>query len=104
MVMLKTFYSISSNRELSLLYPNNATWNIEKFGQEFLDSHTTSWRTNYEKVKIHKTLIKVRFAKINPPEKSAGSQLARLNPHEMLKKWLAKINQRENFSQGIYAR
>ena len=30
MVMSKIFYRISNNRELSLLYPNNAIWNIKK--------------------------------------------------------------------------
>ena len=43
-------------------------------------------------------MIKLRFAKINPRQKSTGSQFAKLNPREMLKKWLAKINPRENFS------
>ena len=37
-------------------------------------------------IKIYKTLIKVRFAKINPREKSTGSQFVKLNPREMLKK------------------
>ena len=32
-------HPVSNNRELSLLYPNNAIWNIEKFGQEFRDSY-----------------------------------------------------------------
>ena len=41
--------------------------------------------TNHEKIKIYKTLIKLRFAKINPREKSTGSQFARLNPRELLK-------------------
>ena len=38
---------------VSILYPNNAIWNIEKLGQEFCDSHTTSWRTNHEKKYIY---------------------------------------------------
>ena len=42
--------------------------------------------------------IKLRFAKINPREKSTGSQFAKLNPREMLKKWLVKINPCENSS------
>lgn len=42
---------------------------------------------------MHKTLIKLRFVKINPREKPAGSQLAKSNPREMLKKMT-----RENFS------
>ena len=36
------FYRVSNNWELNLLYPNNAIWNIEKFRQEFRDSHTAS--------------------------------------------------------------
>ena len=48
--------------------------------------HTTGWRANQEKIKIYKTLIKLKFMKINPHEKSTGSQFAKLNPHEMLKK------------------
>ena len=32
---------------------------------------------------------KLRFSKINPCEKSTGRQCAKLNPREMLKKWLA---------------
>ena len=51
-----------------------------------------------KKKKIYKTLIKLRLVKINPHKKSSGSQFAKLNPHEMLKKWLAKINSHENFS------
>ena len=31
-------------------------------------------------------MIKLRFAKINPHEKSTGSKLAKLNPREILKK------------------
>ena len=38
-----------------------------------------------KKIKIYKTLMKVRFAKINPGEKSNGSQFAKLNPRELLK-------------------
>ena len=49
-------------------------------------SHATSWRVNHEKIKIYKTLIKLRFAKINPREESSDSQFVKLNPHEMLKK------------------
>ena len=30
--------------------------------------------------------MKLSFLKINPREKSTGSQFAKLNPHEMLKK------------------
>ena len=36
-------------------------------------------------IKIYKTLIKLRFAKINPREKSTGSRFAKLNPRQMLK-------------------
>ena len=39
-----------------------------------------------KKSKYKKTLIKLRFAKINPHEKSTGSQFAKLNPGEMFKK------------------
>ena len=88
-------HPVSNNRELSLLYPNNTIWNIEKFGQEFRDSHTTIWITNHEKIKM---LIKLRFSKINPREKSRGSQFAKLNLREMLKKWPAKVNPHDNFS------
>ena len=42
--------------------------------------------------------MKLRYAKINPRKKSTASQIAKLNPHEMLKKCLAKINPREHFS------
>ena len=45
----------------------------------------TSWRINHKKLKICKTLIKLRFAKISPCEKSTGSQFAKLNLSEMLK-------------------
>ena len=38
---------------------------------------------NHEKISIYNTLIKLRFAKINPCEKSPGSQFAKLNPHEI---------------------
>ena len=59
---------------------------MEKFGSEFCDSNTTSCRTYDENIKKYKILIKLRFAKINLREKSTGSQFAKLNPHEMLKK------------------
>ena len=39
-----------------------------------------------KKSKYIKTLIKLRFLKINPCEKSTGSQFAKLNPRKMLKK------------------
>ena len=39
-----------------------------------------------KKIKIYKTLRKLRFAKINPRKKSTGSQFAKLNLREMLKK------------------
>ena len=42
--------------------------------------------TNHEKIKIYKTLIKLRFLKINPCEKSSVSQFANLNTRKMLKK------------------
>ena len=35
-----------------------------------------------KKIKIYKTLMKLRFAKINPPEKSTGSPFAKTNPRE----------------------
>ena len=41
---------------------------------------------NHKKIRIYKTTIKLIFAKINPSEKSTGSQFAKLNPREMLKK------------------
>ena len=39
-----------------------------------------------KKIKRYKTLLKLRFAKINRCEKSRGSQIAKLNLREMLKK------------------
>ena len=57
-----------------------------KIRYEFRDSHTTSARTNHEKIKIYKTMITLRFAKINPREKSTSSQFGKLNPRKMLKK------------------
>ena len=39
-----------------------------------------------KKSKYYKTLIKLRFAKINPSEKSTGNQFAKLNPREIFKK------------------
>ena len=41
---------------------------------------------NTKRSKHIKTLIQLRFAKMNPREKSPGSQFAILNPREMLKK------------------
>ena len=80
-----------------------AIWNIEKFGEEFRDSHTTSRRTNHEKIKIYKALIKLRFVKINPRGKSRGSLFAKLNPREMLKKRLAKTSLRKNlYPKGYF--
>ena len=38
-----------------------------------------------KKSKICKTLIKLRFVNINIHEKSTGSKVTKLNPHEMLK-------------------
>ena len=38
-----------------------------------------------QKIKMYKTLIKLRFTKINPREKSTGSQFMKLNPCKMLK-------------------
>ena len=35
---------------------------------------------------MYETLIKLRFAKINPREKFTSSLSAKLNPREMLKK------------------
>ena len=49
-----------------------------------------------KKIKIYKTLIKLRFTKINLREKSTGSQFAKLNPRKMLKKMI-----RENKSTRI---
>ena len=86
MVMSNIFCRISNSRELSLLYLNNAIWNIEKFGQEFHDLHATSWITNHKKVKICKKLIKLRFAKAILREKSTGNQFVKLNPREMFKR------------------
>ena len=42
--------------------------------------------------------IQLKFVKINPREKSASSQFAKLHLRKMLKKWLAKVNPRKNFS------
>ena len=38
-----------------------------------------------KKIKIYKTLIRLRFAKINPRKKSTGSQFAKLNPRQMIR-------------------
>lgn len=43
--------------------------------------------------------IFARFTKLNPREKCTSSQFAKSNPHEIFKKWLAKINSRQNFSR-----
>ena len=43
-------------------------------------------QTTKKKIKIYKTLIKLRFAKMNPHKNSTGSQFAKLNPSKMLKK------------------
>ena len=76
------------NRELSLLHPNNAIWNIEKLGMSsvthiLLAEEQTTIICQYENIKIYKTLIKLRYSKINPREKSTGSQFAKLNPREI---------------------
>ena len=39
---------------------------------------------------MYETLIKLRFAKINPREKFTCSLSAKVNPREMLKEWFAK--------------
>ena len=96
MATSKIFYRISKNWELILLYQNNVIWNIKKLGKSSV-THT-SWRTNHGKIKIYKTLIKLKFTRINCCKISTGSQFAKLNPHEMLKKWLTKINPCKNFS------
>ena len=44
------------------------------------------------KSKYIKILMKVRFAKINPPKKSNGSQFTKLNPSKMLKKKMTREN------------
>ena len=46
---------------------------------------------------MHKTLIKLRFVKINPREKPAGSQLAKSNPREMLKKMTRENKSKRKF-------
>ena len=46
---------------------------------------------------IYKTLIKLRFGKINPRKKFTSSHFVKLNPRKMLKKLPAKLP-RENFS------
>ena len=72
------------NRELSLI--QIMLYEISKnLGKSSLTHILQRWRANYEKIKIHKTLKKLRFAKIDPREKFTGSQFAKLNPREMLK-------------------
>ena len=56
-LMSKIFYARLNNQELSLIYPNNTIWNIEKFWQELRDPHATSWRMNHEKSKIYTALL-----------------------------------------------
>ena len=46
---------------------------------------------------MHKTLIKLRFVKINPREKPTGSQLAKSNPREMLKKMTRENKSKRKF-------
>ena len=46
-------------------------------------SVTHAEKQTTKKIKIYKTFIKLRFAKIHPHEKSNGSQFAKLNPREM---------------------
>ena len=50
-----------------------------------------------ENIKLYETLIKLRNAKINPREKSTGSQFTKLNPHEMLKKMTRKNKSTQKF-------
>ena len=45
-----------------------------------------------KKIKIYKTLIKLRFVEINPLEQSTGTQFTKLNSCKMLKKCLTKIS------------
>ena len=49
------------------------------------------------KNQMHKTLIKLRFVKINPREKPTGSQLAKSNPREMLKKMTRENKSKRKF-------
>ena len=46
---------------------------------------------------MHKTLIKLRFVKINPREKPTGSQLAKSNPREMLKNMTRENKSKRKF-------
>ena len=48
-------------------------------------------------IKINKTLIKLRFAKINPHEKSTGSQFAKSNKRETLKKMTHENKSKRKF-------
>ena len=52
--------------------------------QILLAEEQTTIICQYENIKIYKTLIKLRYSKINPREKSTGSQFAKLNPREIL--------------------
>ena len=54
--------------------------------------------TDKSKYKKHWKNIDKRFVKINPREKSIGSQLAKSNLCEMLKKWITRINPHTDFS------
>ena len=57
----------------------------KNLGKSYATHELLAEEQTTKKIKIYKTLVKLRFTKINPREKSTGSQFAKLNPREMLK-------------------
>ena len=60
-------------------------------------THILITEKKHQKIKIYKTLIKIRFAEMNPCKKSTGNQFAKLNPREMLKKMTHKNKSTRKF-------
>ena len=57
---------------------------------------------NHEKIKIYKTLTKVRYAKKDHREKSTNSQFVKFNPREMLKKMYCENKTMRKFLSLMY--
>ena len=58
----------------------------QNLGKSSLTHIVPAEKETTKKMKVCKTLMKLRFAKINPREKSSSSQFAKLNLREMLRK------------------
>ena len=64
-------------------------------------THTTSWGTNHEKIKIYKTLIKLRFVTKNPRKKSTGrhidytgiTKVKKEKETKQLNKWVCRYSE-----------